>query len=160
MDRNFAILGLHENASKEQVKEAYERRLKKYKTADYADDPEYAVRKIRELKDAYERAYRMAGSGGIYRGDDDQRYARRESPKTDTQTREWDEDGRQKTGLKKLSDLADVSELKAKAENLKKTLKDSAGGLTDSFDDRKENTESTENIFTKKHRDSNKYRPP
>ena len=40
MDRNFALLGLREDATKEQVKEAYGRRLAKYKSADYADDPE------------------------------------------------------------------------------------------------------------------------
>jgi len=64
MDRNFALLGLREDASKEQVKAAYERRLSKYRAADYADDPEYVRRKTAELTQAYKEAYRKAGDGG------------------------------------------------------------------------------------------------
>ena len=62
MDRNFALLGLREDATKEQVKEAYGRRLAKYKSADYADDPEYVKRKIAELNEAYTKAYSRATS--------------------------------------------------------------------------------------------------
>lgn len=61
MDRNFALLGLRDDATREQVKAAYERRLSKYRSADYADDPEYARRKIGQLKAAYEKAYQAAG---------------------------------------------------------------------------------------------------
>ncbi len=56
MDRDFALLGLREGASKEEIRAAYERRLAKYKTADYADDPDYVRRKREELKAAYESA--------------------------------------------------------------------------------------------------------
>lgn len=63
MDRNFALLGLREDATKEQVKEAYGRRLAKYKSADYADDPEYVKRKIADLNEAYTKAYNRAGGG-------------------------------------------------------------------------------------------------
>lgn len=65
MNRNFALLGLREDATKEQVKAAYERRLAKYHAADYADDPAYAQRKIAELKEAYEKAYSAAGRGSV-----------------------------------------------------------------------------------------------
>lgn len=65
MDRNFLMLGLKEDATKEQVKAAYARRLVKYKSADYEDDPEYVRRKIAELNAVYEKAYRMAGEGGL-----------------------------------------------------------------------------------------------
>lgn len=56
MDRDFALLGLREGASKEEIRAAYERRLAKYKNADYADDPDYVRRKREELKVAYESA--------------------------------------------------------------------------------------------------------
>ncbi|MEE0516035.1 MAG: hypothetical protein UC961_10325, partial [Emergencia sp.] len=56
MDRDFALLGLREGASKEEIRAVYERRLAKYKTADYADDPDYVRRKREELKAAYESA--------------------------------------------------------------------------------------------------------
>lgn len=61
MDRSFFVLGLREDATPQQVKTAYEHRLKKYKAGDYTDDPEYAARKIAELKEAYDRAYQLAG---------------------------------------------------------------------------------------------------
>lgn len=65
MDRSYAILGVKEDATKQQVRDAYERRLKKYKAADYDDEPEYAARKIAELKNAYERAYKLAGGADV-----------------------------------------------------------------------------------------------
>ena len=63
MNRDFTILGVREDASKEQVKAAYQRRLARYKSDDYADDPEYVSQKISQLTAAYERAYSAAGSG-------------------------------------------------------------------------------------------------
>lgn len=63
MNRDFTILGVREDASKEQVKSAYQRRLARYKSDDYADDPEYVSQKISQLTAAYERAYSAAGSG-------------------------------------------------------------------------------------------------
>ena len=62
MDRDFAILGLREGASKEEIRAAYERRLAKYRTADYADDPDYVRRKREELKAACENAIEKAES--------------------------------------------------------------------------------------------------
>ena len=57
MNSNFAKLGLREDATKEQVKQAYELRLRKYKSSDYDDDPDYVRKKIAELKTAYNAAY-------------------------------------------------------------------------------------------------------
>lgn len=63
MDRNFALLGLSEKATPDQIQKAYERRLKKYQSSDYEDEKEYANRKIRELKAAYAAALSKAGAG-------------------------------------------------------------------------------------------------
>ncbi|MCI9641013.1 MAG: hypothetical protein HFE72_12960 [Emergencia sp.] len=87
MDRNFALLGLREDATKEQVKAAYAKRLTKYKSADYEDDPEYVRRKIAELNEAYARAYQRAG--GSPGGTD-------LSERTLTRMREADEDKAQR----------------------------------------------------------------
>lgn len=55
MDRRdaFSLLGVREDASPEQIAQAYQYRLKKYKSDDYADEPAYARRKMAELKQAY-----------------------------------------------------------------------------------------------------------
>lgn len=61
--RCFSILGLSENATKEQVKRAYGRKLATYKGPNYADEPAYAERKMAQLHQAYEEAYALASSG-------------------------------------------------------------------------------------------------
>lgn len=71
MNRAFSILGVREDACKEEIKQAYERRLKKYKSDDYADDPEYVRKKIAELKEAYNIAY-----GGAPEHNGDARFER------------------------------------------------------------------------------------
>ncbi len=53
MDYNYTLLGLREDATLENAKEAYEYWKKKYKTADFYDEPEYAKRKIAQLTEAY-----------------------------------------------------------------------------------------------------------
>ena len=58
--RCFSILGLSENATKEQVKRAYDRKLATYKGPNYADEPAYAERKMAQLHQAYEEAYALA----------------------------------------------------------------------------------------------------
>lgn len=65
MNRDFSILGLREDATKEQVKQAYGRKVAKYRAADFADDPAYANKKIAQLKSAYERAYAIAGTPAV-----------------------------------------------------------------------------------------------
>lgn len=62
MDRgkSFRILGVNENATKEQVTMAYERKAAMYKGANYADEPAYADRKLRELYQAYQEARALA----------------------------------------------------------------------------------------------------
>lgn len=68
MSRCFRILGLSENATKSQVQVAYERKAARYKGPDYGEEPEYAHRKLAELKTAYEEAYRLARTDGTSRG--------------------------------------------------------------------------------------------
>lgn len=146
MDRNFALLGLNEDAGKEAVQAAYERRLAKYKSADYADDPEYAARKISELRQAYESAYAAAGNGGgseNYYHDSREKQAesaklRREHDEKNHQQkrkRSWDEDGSPKkkkfNGMPKVSELK-VSELKEKAKEAGAAAKEHMYRLDDS----------------------------
>ena len=61
MDRNYyyRILGVREDATAQQIKQGYEERVKRLKSPDYADDPEYVDRKLKEA--AY--AYRMITGG-------------------------------------------------------------------------------------------------
>ena len=63
MNRCFRILGLTEHATKAQVEEAYKRRVARYKGPDYMEEPEYANRKLMELRGAYEEALRLAENG-------------------------------------------------------------------------------------------------
>ena len=49
----FSLLGLHEDASRSQIDAAYRNRTNKYKAADYDDEPEYAKRKLSQLREAY-----------------------------------------------------------------------------------------------------------
>ncbi len=60
MKRCFEILGLGENATKEQIQEAYDRKATRYSSDLYLDDPKYAKKKLKELKQAYTEAYRLA----------------------------------------------------------------------------------------------------
>lgn len=55
MDKSYyyRVLGAREGASAQQIKQAYEERVKRLKSPDYADDPEYVDRKLREAAEAY-----------------------------------------------------------------------------------------------------------
>ena len=55
MDKSYycRVLGVGEDASVQQIKKAYEERVKRLKSADYADEPEYASRKLSEAAYAY-----------------------------------------------------------------------------------------------------------
>lgn len=55
MDKRYyyRLLGVHEDATDAQIREAYEEKLQKLKGDDYADDPEYVRRKTAEVKNAY-----------------------------------------------------------------------------------------------------------
>ena len=55
MDRSYyyRVLGAREGASAQQIKQAYEERVKTLKSPDYADDPEYVDRKLKEASEAY-----------------------------------------------------------------------------------------------------------
>ncbi|MEG0924664.1 MAG: hypothetical protein RSE98_06410 [Anaerovoracaceae bacterium] len=53
MNKYYSVLGVSEEATKEEIQAAYEYRTKKYKAADYQDDPEYVHRKTMDLNEAY-----------------------------------------------------------------------------------------------------------
>ena len=61
MKKCFEILGLGENATKEQVQQAYDRKAARYSNDLYLEDPKYARKKLQELKQAYKEACRLAG---------------------------------------------------------------------------------------------------
>ncbi|MBR3756307.1 MAG: hypothetical protein IKK48_04280 [Firmicutes bacterium] len=68
MKQYFEILGVGENATLEQIQDAYERKVTRYSNDVYLDDPKYAKKKLKELKQAYEEACRLAGKtdkGGL-----------------------------------------------------------------------------------------------
>lgn len=49
----YRMLGLGEGATEAQIKDAYEKKIHKLRSDDYADDPEYVARKLGEVKYAY-----------------------------------------------------------------------------------------------------------
>ncbi|MGN1413884.1 MAG: J domain-containing protein [Anaerovoracaceae bacterium] len=49
----YRLLGLTEGATAAQIKDAYEKKMHKLRSDDYADDPEYVARKIQEVRHAY-----------------------------------------------------------------------------------------------------------
>ena len=55
MDKSYycRVLGVGEDASVQQIKQAYEERVKRLKSGDYADDSEYVSRKLGEAAYAY-----------------------------------------------------------------------------------------------------------
>jgi len=59
MRRCFEILGVGEYASKAQIQEAYDRKAARYSNDIYLEDPKYARKKLKELKEAYKEACRL-----------------------------------------------------------------------------------------------------
>lgn len=55
MDKKYyyRVLGVKEAATAQQIKQGYEERVKRLKSPDYADDPEYVDRKLKEAAYAY-----------------------------------------------------------------------------------------------------------
>lgn len=55
MDRNYyyRILGLQQGATNQQIKKAFESRMARLSSPDYADDPEYVAKKMSQAKYAY-----------------------------------------------------------------------------------------------------------
>ena len=49
----YRLLGLTEGATAAQIKDAYEKKMHKLRSDDYADDPEYVARKTRDVRHAY-----------------------------------------------------------------------------------------------------------
>lgn len=158
--RSFSILGLTENATKEQVKRAYGRKIARYKGPDYAEEPAYVERKLAQLHQAYEEAYALAESDpAAYKPSRPSRVERdveKENRRT-RKTREDDEhNAREKfhqwmerrdddkhakkttrNGKKELPKLAkpDLSKLKGKLQELKEEVATQLDLHSDSSDE-------------------------
>ena len=52
----FEVLGVGKDASIEDIQRAFERKAERYKGDFYAEDPAYAKKKLKELKEAYDAA--------------------------------------------------------------------------------------------------------
>ena len=153
MNRNFAILGLSEDATKEQVKQAYDLRVRKYKSSDYDDDPDYVRRKLAELKSAYDAAYSAAGTDRAYENYDERTYERsdyeRETSSSDAyepevyRPREYKPEKYDHDRFERERDRAarkgedhrfktpDISKLRDKMDSLKSTVSENISGLAE-----------------------------
>lgn len=153
MNRNFAILGLSEDATKEQVKQAYELRAHKYKSSDYDDDPDYVRKKLDELKSAYDAAYSAAGTSRAYENYDEETYERddyeRKTPSSDAyepevyKPREYRPEKYDHDRFERERDRAarkgedhrfrtpDISKLRDKMDSLKSTVSENISGLAE-----------------------------
>lgn len=49
----YRILGLREDATREQIEKAYKEKARKLKSEDYSDDPEYVAKRTAKLRHAY-----------------------------------------------------------------------------------------------------------
>ena len=55
----YEILGVKEDATLDQIQEAFEQKASRYKGEFYEDDPAYVKRKLKELQEAYSEAASM-----------------------------------------------------------------------------------------------------
>ncbi|NMP36893.1 MAG: DnaJ domain-containing protein [Clostridiales bacterium] len=77
MDRSpYEILGISENASEAQLREAYKALAKKYQDERYASGPlsDIAAQKMKELDEAYDAIIASRGAGGTYGSNYNQTY--------------------------------------------------------------------------------------
>ena len=68
MNNPYEILGVYENASDEEIKNAYREKARAIQTADYSNSPlsDIADRKMKELDDAYDTVMAQRRSGNSY----------------------------------------------------------------------------------------------
>lgn len=68
MNNPYEILGIYENASDEEIKNAYREKARAIQTADYSNSPlsDIADRKMKELDDAYDAVMAQRRSGNSY----------------------------------------------------------------------------------------------
>ncbi len=68
MNNPYEILGVYENASDEEIKNAYREKARAIQTADYSNSPlsDIADRKMKELDDAYDAIMAQRRSGNSY----------------------------------------------------------------------------------------------
>lgn len=137
MDRNYyyRILGVRDDATAQQIKQGYEERVKRLKSPDYADDPEYVDRKLKEA--AY--AYRVL-LGGEAPASDKQRKKRYEKMKDSMEKDETSRGVKHFERAKKPSrTVSDASKNAAAAVSAAGTrLKDKAGRTVSSVSESKE----------------------
>ncbi len=131
MDRAdyYRILGVQPGASRAQIDCAYNERMKRLKSSDYADEREYADRKMRELKYAY-----SVVSGGAAPVSDHQKLAHHERRKDDMEIAE--------TADSFLGNLS--GQMKAAAERVKQSAGRALShpeGSHSHRNDRRENTD-------------------
>lgn len=133
MNRDFTILGVREDASKEQVKAAYQQRLARYKSDDYADDPEYVSQKISQLTAAYERAYSAAGSGASAYDSD-----RREPEEREAGIRRIERDSARRRDAEKRAIESARKERRRQYEKERQKLESEEGRITERLSRRRE----------------------
>lgn len=131
MDRAdyYRILGVQPGASRAQIDRAYNERMKRLKSSDYADEREYADRKMRELKYAY-----SVVSGDAAPVSDHQKLAHHERRKDDMEIAE--------TADSFLGNLS--GQMKAAAERVKQSAGSALShpeGSHSHRNDRRENTD-------------------
>lgn len=70
MKNPYDVLGISENATNEEVKEAYKALAKKYHPDNYVDSPlaQMAEERMKEINEAYDEILRMRTSGGSKNG--------------------------------------------------------------------------------------------
>ncbi|MBR5233629.1 MAG: DnaJ domain-containing protein [Clostridia bacterium] len=68
MNNPYEILGVHENASDEEIKNAYREKARAIQSADYSNSPlsDVADKKMKELDDAYDAVMAQRRSGKSY----------------------------------------------------------------------------------------------
>ena len=140
MNRDFTILGVREDASKEQVKAAYQRRLARYKSDDYADDPEYVSQKISQLTAAYERAYSAAGSGASAYDSD-----RREPEEREAGIRRIERDSARRRDAENRAIESARKERRRQYEKERQKLESEEGRITERLSRRREEQNDGEN---------------
>ena len=132
MDKSYyyRVLGAKEGASAQQIKQAYEERVKRLKSPDYADDPEYVARKLKEAAEAY-----RAVLGGSAPSAEKQRKKSYEKLKDSMEKGETSRSTKPRRTVRDASQNAatDVAaQVSATGKKLKKKADKTIGSVTDS----------------------------
>ena len=134
MDKSYyyRILGVRADATAQQIKQAYEERVKRLKSPDYADDPEYADRKLKEAAEAYRVVL-----GGSAPSAEKQRKKSYEKLKDSMEKGETSRSTKPRRTVRDASQNA-AADVAAQVSAAGKKLKKKAGKTFDSVNDSKE----------------------